>query len=161
MRNWFWILVGLLSGCASTSVMQTDANTIALTTAAAPICGSAGAQKVAYQRAAIETINHGFDRFIIVGGAAENNVKVVGTTPVQATTYGSVSGSIYGNSFSGSGSSNTFVTGGQPIIAGSHDQQLLVKMYKDDDPLAASAVPARGVLGPDWATIVQKPPQVC
>ena len=141
--------------------MQYDSNTISLTTSAAPICGGAGAQQVAYQRAAIETINHGFDRFIIVGAAAQDNVRVVGTTPIQATTFGTATGSVYGNSIYAQGQSNTYVTGGQPIVAGSHDQQLVVKMFKEGDPAGVDAIPARMVLGTDWATLVKKPPQTC
>ena len=42
------------------------------------------------------------------------------------------------------------MTGGQPIYGGSHDQQLVVKMYREGDPASANAVPARNTLGPDW-----------
>jgi hypothetical protein len=150
-----------LVGCAQTSVMQYDAQTVQITTSAAPICGGSGAQKVAYQRAAIETINHGFDRFVIAGADARNNVRVVGTTPVQATTSGTTTGTINGDSIFAQNQSTTSFSGGQPILGGSHDQTLLVKMFKDGDPNGANAVSARDTLGPGWATIVTKPPATC
>jgi len=35
-------------------------------------------------------------------------------------------------------------------IAGSHDQGLIVKMFKDGDPKGANAISARATLGPKW-----------
>ena len=92
-----------LSACASSSVMQFNADTVQITTSAAPACGAAGAEKVAYQRAAIETIKHGFDRFIITGAGAQNNVRVVGTTPLQAHTTGTATGIVSGNMVTATG----------------------------------------------------------
>ena len=158
------MLVGLavaLAGCAQTSVMQFDAQAVQISTSAAPVCGGAEAQKVAYQRAAIETINHGFDRFMIEGAGAQDNVRVVGTTPIQATTSGTTTGTLSGNSLMAQNQSTTYFTGGQPIVGGSHDQVLVVKMFTEGDPNGAAAIPARATLGPDWATIVSKPPSTC
>jgi hypothetical protein len=45
-----------------------------------------GAQKVAYQRAAAETIRRGYDRFVILGGEAQSDIRVVGYTPTTAYT---------------------------------------------------------------------------
>ena len=67
----------LLGGCASSSVMQLDSNTVQITTSAAPVCGSQGAQQVAQKRAAYETLKRGFDRYMIVGAQAKSNVGVV------------------------------------------------------------------------------------
>ncbi len=78
------------------------------------------------------------------------------TTPVIANTYGSGRLNTYGNTASYSGSSTTYVTGGQPIVAGSHNQSFLVKMYHDSDPAGANAVPAKQILGPDWQKLVKK-----
>ena len=68
----------LLGACASSSVMQLESNTIQVSTSAAPACGSQGAQQVAIKRAAIESLQRGFDRYLILGAQAENNVGVVG-----------------------------------------------------------------------------------
>ena len=56
----------LLGGCASSSVMQLDSNTVQITTSAAPVCGSQGAQQVAQKRAAYETLKRGLDRKSVV-----------------------------------------------------------------------------------------------
>jgi len=68
--------------------MQLSADTFQLVTSAAPVCGRTGAQNVAARRAAIETINRGVDKFLMLGAAAENNVRVVGHMPVQPHTIG-------------------------------------------------------------------------
>jgi hypothetical protein len=151
-------LVHLLGACASSSVMDVASDTIVISTAAAPACGQRGAQEVAVKRAAYETLKRGYDKYIILDAEAESNVGVVGYTPLIANTqsYGSIN--TYGNSGTYSGSSNTYVTGGQPIIAGTHDQKLSVRMFRSGDPDAARAVDARQVLGPDWQKVMTKGP---
>jgi hypothetical protein len=148
-----------LIGCASSSVMDLDANTVQISTSAAPVCGAQGAQQVATTRAAIETINRGYDRYVILGADAQNSVGVVGYTPVIANTYTNGNINAYGNTATYSGQSNTFVSGGQPIIAGSHDQALTIRMFGANDPQGANAVDARRVLGPDWQKIILKGPK--
>jgi hypothetical protein len=139
----FAALVHALAACASSSVMDVASDTIVISTAAAPACGQRGAQEVAVKRAAYETLKRGYDKYIILDAEAESNVGVVGYTPLVANTqsYGSIN--TYGNSGTYAGSSNTYVTGGQPIIAGTHDQKLAVRMFRSGDPEAARAVDAR------------------
>ena len=124
------------------------ADTFQLLASAAPVCGPAGAQRVASRRAAIETINRGFDKFVILDAAAASDVRVVGHTPVQAHT----TGSIYG----GNVMATTTYSGGYPIIGGKHNQALVVKMFKDGDPRGANAISARGTLGRDWQEAVKE-----
>ena len=145
-----------LCGCARSATMQLSADTFQLVTSAAPVCGRTGAQNVASRRAAIETVNRGYDKFLILGAAAENNVRVVGHTPVQAHTLGTATATGYGNVVTASGSSTTTYTGGSPIIAGSHDQGLIVKMFKDGDPKGANAISARTTLGPKWQEAIKE-----
>jgi hypothetical protein len=140
----------LIAGCARSSTVPLSADTIQITSSAAPACGRTGAQSVASRRAAIETLNRGFDKFAIVGGEYQNNVGVVGHTPVYANTYGTAQATARGNMVYASGQSTTTYSGGRPIIAGSHDQGVTVKMFKADDPAGANAVDARGQLGPKW-----------
>ena len=78
----------VLCGCAKSSTIPLSADTMRITTSAAPVCGATGAESIAFRRAAVETINRGYDKFIIIGGEAQNNVGVVGYTPVQAQTTG-------------------------------------------------------------------------
>src|SRR5262245_17420480 len=102
------LLACLLVGCARSSVMDLDSNTIQISTSAAPACGSQGAQEVAVKRAAIETLIRGYDRYVILGGAHQNNVGVVGYTPLTANTYGSGTVNAYGNNAYLSGRSTTY-----------------------------------------------------
>jgi uncharacterized protein YceK len=151
----------LLGGCASSSVMDLDSSTIQISTSAAPACGATGAQKVATRRAAIETLRRGYDRYVIMGGGYANNVGVVGYTPLTANTYGSGTVSAYGNNAYLSGQSTTSYSGGQPIIAGSHDQQLTVRMFRETDPGAENAIDAKRVLGPEWQEALNKSDTTC
>ena len=101
-----------LCGCACSATMRLSADAFQLVTSAAPVCGRTGAQNVASRRAAIETINRGYDKFLIVGAAAENNVRVVGHTPVQAHTIGTATATGNKNTVTASASSTTTYTGG-------------------------------------------------
>jgi hypothetical protein len=150
--------VATLGGCAKSSTIPLAADTLQITASAARACGRAGAQEVAVRRAAVETIQRGYDKFLVIGGGYQSNLYVAGYTPVSANTYGTGSATRYGNSVYGSGYSTTTFTGGQPIIAGSHDQGLVVKMFKDGDPAGSNAVPARETLGPKWKEAVANGP---
>lgn len=134
------ISLAMLAGaCARSSVLPVAADTVRITTSAAPICGGSGAQSVALRRAAIETINRGYDGFIIVGAAEANNVQLVGT----------------GGTVRMSGNMATY-TPNAPIVMGSHDQGLVVKMFKAGDPNGANAVSARATLGSNWQETVKQ-----
>ena len=144
-----------LGGCASSSVLDLNSDTIQVSTSAAPVCGQSGAQAVAAKRAAIETLKRGYDRYMIVDANSQDNVRVVGTTPVIANTQTTGVVNAYGNQATYSGQSNTYYTGGQPIIGGHHDEALMVRMFRNGDPNSDRAVDARRVLGPDWQKLMQ------
>jgi hypothetical protein len=151
-----------LAACARASVMPLGDDTFKITAAAAPVCGQMGAERVAFRQAAVETIKRGYDRFRILDGRYQNQVGVVGYTPVVAQT--SHSGRAYSNGYGSAsyyGSSRTYVSGGQPIIAGSHNQGLLVRMYRDGQEGAHGARSARAELGPKWEEIVENPIATC
>jgi hypothetical protein len=136
--------------------MPLAGNTFQITASAAPVCGAAGAEAVASRDAAIATIRNGFDSYVIVGGQAQDNVGIIGYTPVTANTYGSATAYGSDNTATAYGSSTTTYSGGQPIIAGTHDQTIVVQMYRANDTGAQNAISARDVLGPDWQKIVNK-----
>ena len=149
------VIVGsMISGCAKSSTIPLANDTLQITATAARACGRAGAQEVAVRRAAIETIQRGYDKFLVVGGSYHDNLYVAGYTPIQANTSSTASASRFGNTVYGSGNSTTTVSGGQPVIAGNHDQGLIVKLFKDGDPAGANAVSARQTLGPKWQEAV-------
>lgn len=99
--------------------------------------------------AAVETLRRGFDRFIIMGSQAGNNVSVVNRPPTGAfTTYGS-------------GFATTTLTGGGPIVMGTHDSELLVLMLNPGEPNYSQGVDARHSLGPDWQRLVESGIRTC
>lgn len=159
--NLFLFCCGLfLAGCASSSVMDLDSSTVQISTRAAEVCGPQGAQRVATRQAALETLKHGFDRYIVTAAKANSDSRFAGFTPLVANTYGSGSISGYGNYATVNGYSNTTFTGGQPIIVQHHNQDLIVRMFKADDPVGANAIDARSTLGPDWQKQLAKGPGV-
>jgi hypothetical protein len=151
----------VLSACANHLSSPLSADTIQITAGAAPICGRVGAQDVAAKQAAAETIRRGYDKFVITNAAYQNDVHVVGSTPVVANTSGSYSGVIAGDTINMDGHSTTTVTGGDPIIMGTHDQALVVKMFEASDPAGANAVDARSSLGADWQKVVESGVHTC
>jgi hypothetical protein len=152
------LALSLLGGCAGSTTMPISQDTVMITSRAAPMCGPEGAQRVAVKQASVETIRRGYDRFVIMDAATRSDVGVVGYTPVTAYTTGSATATGYGTAY---GSSTTTITGGQPIIAGSHRQGLLVKMFKDGDPAGGNALSARAELGPKWQQVVQEDTVTC
>ena len=150
----------LLTGCASASVMNLDANTVQVSAGAAPACGASGAQQFAVKTAAYETLKRGFDKYIIMGAQATAHDRLAGFTPTYANTSGSGTYSYYGNTGYYNGTANTTITGGEPIVMTEHGQNLVVKMFRANDPAAANAVDAKTALGPEWQKILAKGPGI-
>jgi|SRR6266496_985798 len=94
-------------------------------------------------------------KYIILGAGYENDVRVVGHTPLVANTYGSGTVTGYGNSAYVSGQSTTYYSGGMPIVGGHHNQQLMVRMYRSSELGAKNAIDARQILGPDWRKLIK------
>ena len=162
-------LIAVSAGaCARTEAVRMAADTVMLKTNAAPICGSSGAARASSQMAAVETIRAGYDSYVIVGQEAQNNVQFLdggGTTYLDGTA--SATGSAYrmGNTVYGSASGSysgraTYVPG-MPMAVGTHDQGLMVKMFKAGDPNGANAIDAREMLGPDWRDKVRSGVNTC
>jgi hypothetical protein len=143
----------LLFGCASSSTLPLADNVVKISARTSPICGSQSTERIALQQAAAETIKRGYDKFVIMQARYNENREVIGYTPVVASTTGSYG---YGNY-----SANTYVTGDQPIVGGSNNSGLIVKMFEADDPDAEKALPAREILGPDWKEKVKSETFTC
>ena len=155
------LTVFTLSACAKSAVIPLSRDTIQITSSAAPACGAIGAQQVALRRAAVETIRRGYDSFVITGGGYHNNVRTYGHTPVIASTTSNAHATGYGGYAVAHGRSQTIVSGGQPIVGGTHDQGLIVKMFKEGDPLGSNAVSARATLGPKWQEAIKSNSTSC
>jgi hypothetical protein len=147
-----------LGGCASSSVLDMNSNTIQISTSAAPVCGQSGTQNVAVKRAAIETLARGYDAYVIEGSGYANNIQLHQTGPTYATT--TTRGTLtpgYGN-IGYSGQSTTTFGGNQVFLTGRHQQNIQVHMFRSGEPGVEQAIDARKILGPDWKAIVEKGP---
>lgn len=150
-----------LGACAQSSTLPLSADMVQIQTHAAPVCGAAGAQRLALKQAAVETINRGYDRFVIVGGQYQAQEQLVGYTPVVAQTTGSATAYGVGNTAYATGQSTTTYTGGQPMTATAHNQGVVVKMFKDGDPSGSNALSARSTLGANWLKLSQEKTYTC
>ena len=61
------LLAAMLTGCASVSTIPLSQNSFQLTTKASPECSADQTQRLAFKRAAAETIKYGYDTFIVSG----------------------------------------------------------------------------------------------
>jgi hypothetical protein len=145
-----------VAGCAASQVTQLSKNTFLLDVAAAPACGSMGAARVAAKTAAIETLKAGFDRYVIVDAASQNNVSSI-QLPGQYNTSGNIN--IYGNY--GTYNSTTTYTPGPRIVAGSYDRRLMVVMLNPGERGWDQGIDARTALGPKWEDQVRKGVYTC
>ncbi len=152
-----FLALSLLGACASAEAIRTSQNTMIVQASAAPACGAAGAAKVAQTSAAIETIRAGYDRYIIVGGQANNDIRLV-QGPGTATTYGTVTSSGLGTAtYQGT----TFYIPGPTYAVGRHNQAFAIQMFKEGEPGADRAISARQILGPDWKERAEKRVLTC
>lgn len=149
--------ISMLGACVSTSSTQVSRNQFLISTSAAPVCGSTGAQKIAAKMAAVEVLRNGFERYRIVGAQSQNNVGSYTTGPTYSNTYGNYN--VYGNSVYGN--SNTYYGGQQTVIYGSHDSTIGVMGFNRGEPGFNDAVDAKRTLGADWAKLVEKGINTC
>lgn len=116
-----------IMGCARTSIQPLSQNTFKVATNAAPACGEQGARKVVFEAAAIQVIQNGGDRFVIIGDTEGSQVT--------------------GGQFTGYGYYQTY---------NSHQQYMIVRMLKPGEPEYGNGLSARTILGPNWQEIVSK-----
>ena len=153
MRALLVIPLAVLVGCTQTDSIKVSENQAIISTSAAPICGGAGAGRVAQKMAAIETIRAGYDRYVVVGANRDDTTRLV-QMPGQYRTTGSFTG--YGGF-----SANTVYSPGPTFVAGRHSQQLAIRMFRDGEPGADQAISARSVLGPKWESLVKTGISTC
>ena len=124
------LAVGLL-GCAEQSAMRLAADTVRINVSTAPVYGALEPERRAMLMAAEETVKNGYDKFIIANGASNFNQNVLGQPAGQA---------------SGSLTQGFTATGPQTIAMPRFQTEIIVKMFKADDPAGANAIEARPIL---------------
>ncbi|MEI3803168.1 hypothetical protein V6R85_01490 [Agrobacterium sp. CCNWLW32] len=150
------LIASSLASCAASSSMRTAQNEMIIKTRAAPICGGDGALKVAGKQAAIETIKAGYDKYVILGQASQDTTRVV-QMPGSYSTSGTMN--VYGNT--GFYNGTTTYNPGPTFVAGGHQQDVAVRMFKNGEPGSQNAISARDALGPKWKTIVKDGVYTC
>lgn len=107
--------------------------------------------------AAVETLRHGYERFIVLGAQNENNVGVIQRAPTSSYTTGTAT--LYGNT--AYGNSTTTYSGGGPIFYGTNDADLIVQMLTPKDRMFSDGVDAKEVLGENWEKFVESGVKTC
>lgn len=115
-------------------------------------CGEIGAAKVAQKQAAVATLKAGYDSYIIVDAASQNNVQVVQTPGTYNTT--AVANGNYVTA-------TTTYQPGVPIVMGHHNQAFAIRMFKNGEPGSENALSARDALGPDWQNKMKQVTLTC
>lgn len=118
------VIAAVTSGCASVETIPLSQDSFALTSTGFGGCGARGAERVAFQQAAAETLRRGYDSFVIA--QSDRQARLDGASMFMAAASGGVS---YNHTFS---------------------QDMKVQMFKADDPAGAKALAARDILGPNW-----------
>ena len=91
------------------------------------MCGAKGTREIAFRAAAIEVIERGADRFVVVGDQSRSSIE-----GGMFTTYGSF---------------QTY---------GTNTQDMVIQIVEKGDRRFNDALSARQTLGPDWQEIVAK-----
>ena len=136
----------VMAGCASTSTVSLDADTIEIAVHVATICDANDAARLARRQAAVETIRRGFDEFVVVDSVRGDHP--VDQPPVTART------TLYGDS------TTPIFSEDAPLVA--HHRVLTVRMFPAGAGGSDRAVDARTVLGDDWESVAAKgAPNTC
>lgn len=133
-----------LAGCVQTAATRTSSNSVMIDTGAAPICGSSGAARVSAKMAAVETLRAGFERYVITGARAANNVT---STQLPGTFQASAGVVTY--------------TPGATMVDGTHDRTLMVTMFNRGQLGFDQGIDAKQQLGPEWAVAVREGVKTC
>jgi hypothetical protein len=125
------VAAGLLAvGCAEQTAMRLAHDTIRVNVSTAPVYGALEPERRAMLLAAEETVKAGFDKFIIVNGTSGFNRNVIGQTGGYASWN----------------SSGGTAVGPQTMAMPRFQAELIIKMFRADDPQGKNAVDAREIL---------------
>lgn len=89
MRGFLTVAIAIvLGGCAFSSTTPLAQDTFRVEANTAPICGAAGAQKIAMQQAAAETIRRGYDRFVVIDDKANAHKQYTNIPGFAPSSHG-------------------------------------------------------------------------
>lgn len=125
------LTIFILSACAAQNAMPLGNDMMRIDVSAAPIYGRAGAQRMAYEKAAKATLDAGYDKFIVMDNAAWT----------EKTSSGFANGG-FSSGFGGSsgGFGGAFASHRRP------ESSLIIQMFHDGDKGSEKAIDARSVV---------------
>lgn len=137
----------VLVGCAQHSATPLGNHMMQIDVSASPAHGRAGAQSLAFTKAAEATLAAGYDKFVVVNSEAWN----------EQTEHAQSSGSVVGNSSSAVTGSAAGVSGKSKssVRASSSssyetvrrpEAKMIIRMFKQGEPGSETAIDARATL---------------
>ena len=133
-------LAGVMTGCARTSAVPVDADTIEIAVRVATICDGRDADRLARRQAAVETIRRGFEDYIVVDSVGGDHLADAAPATARTNLYGNRTGTLFSED--------------APLLA--HHRVLTVRMFHAGQGDSTATVSARAVLGDDWEAVVAK-----
>ena len=133
-------LPGLMAGCARTSTVPLDADTVEITVRVGTVCDGGDAERLARRQAAVETIRRGFEDYVVVDSVGGDHAAGEVSDTARTTLYGTGTRALF--------SEDT------PLLA--HHRVLTVRMFPAGQGDSVASVSARALLGDDWEVLVAK-----
>ena len=133
-------LLGAMAGCARTSTVPLDADTIEIAVRVGTICDAGDAERLARRQAAVETIRRGFEDYVVIDSVGGDHVADEAPATARKNLDGIDTGPLFSED--------------APLLA--HHRVLTVRMFRAGEGDSAVSVSARAVLGDDWEALVTK-----
>ena len=133
-------VLGVMTGCARTSTVPLDADTVEITVRVGTICDAGDADRLARRQAAVETVRRGFEDYVVIDSVGGDHVAGEASTAARANLYGADTGPLFSED--------------APLLA--HHRVLTVRMFRAGEGDSAASVSARAVLGSDWEMLVTR-----
>jgi len=139
-------LSGVTTGCARTSAVLVDADTIQVAVRVATICDATDADRLARRHAAAETIRRGFQDFVVVDSVGGDHAAEHVPETARTNLFGAGAAPLFSED--------------APLLA--HHRVLTVRMFHAGQGESEATVSARAVLGDDWeARVTKGAPAIC
>ena len=133
-------LASVTTGCARTSTVPVDADTIEISVRVATICDERDADRLAKRQAAVETIRRGFEDFVVIDSVGGDHLADHAPETARTNLHGNRATPLFSED--------------APLLA--HHRVLTVRMFPAGQGESVTNVSARAVLGDDWETLVAK-----
>lgn len=139
MRKVLFVTCLLLCGCAHESAMPLGNDLMQIDVSAAPIYGRAGAQRIAFEKAATATLDAGYDKFIVLNSGGWNEQTA------QGGSYSQYNANVMANQYNGFGSAQG--NGGSYYGTMRHpESSMVIRMFHYHEKGSDKAIDARAIV---------------